>query len=176
MIYWKIFVAMFIPAVIGYGGGPASIPLIEDQVIDHYGWMTSGEFAEMLAIGNALPGPIATKLAAIIGYQQGGILGVVVAEVATIAPSLILMIVMLGLLYKFKDSPRVKRMTLLIRPAIAILLGIIAYDFFSQSLTGAGWPQTLFLTAASILLLEKLKIHPALVIAGALAYGAVFLS
>lgn len=176
MIYWKIFVAFFIPGIIGYGGGPAAIPLTEDWVVDHYGWMSSSKFAEILAIGNALPGPINTKMAGIIGYQQGGILGVFVAEFATIAPSLILMIVLLGLLFRFKDSPKVKQMTLLVRPAIAVLLGIMAYEFFAEAYHGAGWLQTLFLAAASFVLLEKLKVHPAFVIAGALGYGAIFLS
>ncbi|HET7522175.1 MAG TPA: chromate transporter [Bacillales bacterium] len=175
MIYWKIFVAFFIPGILGYGGGPASIPLIENQVIDHYGWLTSERFAEILAIGNSLPGPIATKLAGFIGYAQGGILGALVAVFATVAPSLILMIVLLGLLYRFKDSPKVKQMTLLIRPAIAVLLGIIAYEFFLKSYVGAGWMQTFAIAAASFLLLEKFKLHPAIVIAGALGYGAIFL-
>jgi chromate transporter len=176
VIYWKIFVAFFIPGIIGYGGGPASIPLVENQVIDHYGWMNSERFAEILAIGNALPGPIATKLAGYIGYQEGGILGSVVGIFATVAPSLLLMIFLLGLLYRFKDSPKVKQMTLLIRPTIAVLLGVIAFQFFSEAYHGAGWLQTIFLTAASFVLLQKFKVHPAIVIAGALGYGAIFLS
>ncbi|RBN41318.1 transporter, partial [Priestia megaterium] len=36
--------------------------------------------------------------------------------------------------------------------------------------------QTLFLVVASFLLLEKLRVHPAFVIVGALVYGAVFLA
>jgi chromate transporter len=175
MIYWKIFVAFFIPGIIGYGGGPATIPLIEDQVIDHYGWMDSSRFAEILAIGNALPGPISTKMAGFIGYEEGGIFGSFIAVFATVAPSLILMVILLGLLFRFKDSPKVKQMTLLIRPTIAVLLGVIAFEFFSKAYHGAGWLQTLFLTAASFVLLEKLKVHPAFVIAGALGYGALFL-
>ncbi|HET7658604.1 MAG TPA: chromate transporter [Bacillales bacterium] len=176
MIYWKIFVAFFIPGILGYGGGPASIPLIENQVIGHYGWMSYSEFAKVLAFGNSLPGPITTKLAGLIGYQQGGILGIFVGVFAVVAPSLILMIVLLGLLYRFKDSPKVKQLTLLIRPTIAVLLGVIAYQFFFEAYESAGWLQTLGLAAVSFVLLEKVKVHPAFVIVGALGYGAIFLS
>ena len=63
MIYVEIFLAFFIPGIVGYGGGPASIPLIEYEVVERYGWLTVDEFAEVLALGNALPGPIATKMA-----------------------------------------------------------------------------------------------------------------
>ncbi|PLR96818.1 chromate transporter [Bacillus sp. T33-2] len=176
MIQWKIFLAFFIPGILGYGGGPSSIPLVENEVVDRYGWLTVQEFSEVLALGNSLPGPIATKMAGYIGYQQGGVLGAFVGVFATVAPSLILMVALLGLLYKFKDSPRVKKMTLYVRPAIAVMLGVMAYQFFAGSYFDIGVLQTLFLVVASFVLMEKLKVHPAFVILGSLGYGAVFLS
>ncbi|MBG9542320.1 chromate transporter [Cytobacillus firmus] len=175
MIYVQIFLAFFIPGILGYGGGPASIPLVENEVVDHYGWLTTNEFSEMLAMGNALPGPIATKMAGYIGYEQGGILGAIVGVFATVAPSLILMIALLGLLMKYKESPRVKRMTTYIRPVIAVLLGIMTYDFFFSAYEGAGIWQTLFIGVVSFFLMERLKVHPAYVIAGALVYGGLVL-
>jgi chromate transporter len=175
MIYVQIFLAFFIPGILGYGGGPASIPLVENEVVDHYGWLTTNEFSEMLAMGNALPGPIATKMAGYIGYEQGGILGAIVGVFATVAPSLILMITLLGLLMKYKESPRVKRMTTYIRPVIAVLLGIMTYDFFFSAYEGAGIWQTLFIGLVSFFLMERLKVHPAYVIAGALVYGGLVL-
>jgi chromate transporter len=174
-MYWQIFLAFFIPGIVGYGGGPASIPLVENEVVDRYDWMTVEEFSEVLALANALPGPIATKMAGYIGYEQGGVLGAFVGVFATVAPSLILMVMLLGLLHKFKDSPKVKRMTMLIRPTIAVLLGVMAYQFFISSYEGPGMWQTLFLVIVSFVLMEKLKVHPAFVIVGALGYGAVFL-
>lgn len=175
MIYWQIFLSCFVPNMIGYGGGLSSIPLMQKEVVGRYGWMTVQEFGEVLALGNALPGPINTKMAGYIGYDQGGLLGAFIGVFATVAPSLILMIALLSLLYKFKDSPKVKRMTLVIRPAIAILLGVMAYEFFRDAYVDAGWLHTLFLTAASFYLMERRKVHPAFVIVGALAYGAIFL-
>jgi chromate transporter len=175
MIYWDIFIAFFIPGIVGYGGGPASIPLVENEVVGRFGWMSVNEFSEMLAMANALPGPIATKMAGYIGFQQGGVLGAFVGVFATVAPSLVLMIVLLSLLNRFKNSPKVKKMTALIRPTIAILLGVMAFQFFASSYEGAGLLQTIFLIVASFVLMEKMKVHPAFVIVGALAYGAVFL-
>lgn len=168
--------AFFIPGILGYGGGPASIPLIENEVVDRYGWLTVNEFSEVLALANALPGPIATKMAGYIGFQQAGFLGATVAIFATVGPSLILMLGLLGILMKHKDSPRVKRMTTLIRPVIAVLLGVMTYDFFFSAYEGVGIWQTLFLGVGSYILMEKMKVHPAYVIAGALVYGAVVLS
>lgn len=176
MIYWHIFLAFFIPGIVGYGGGPASIPLVENEVVGRYGWLSVSEFSEVLAMGNALPGPIATKMAGYIGFQQGGILGAAIGIFATVAPSLILMIILLGVLYRHKDSPKVKRMTNYVRPTIAVLLGVMTLNFFTTAYEGIGILQTLVLIVVSFFLLEKWKVHPAFVIVGALAYGAFFLA
>jgi chromate transporter len=85
MIYLHIFLAFFIPGIVGYGGGPASIPLIEHEGVSRYGWMTTSEFSEVLALGNALPGPIATKMAGYIGFEVGGVLGAFTGVFATVA-------------------------------------------------------------------------------------------
>jgi chromate transporter len=176
MIYIKIFWAFFIPGILGYGGGPASIPLIENEVVDEYGWMTVNEFSEVLAIGNALPGPVATKMAGYIGYTQGGVLGAAVGVFATVAPSLILMIGLLGLLMKYKESPRVKRLTIVVRPVIAVLLGVMTYDFFKSSYEDVGALQSIMIGGIAYILMEKVKIHPAYVISAALLYGALVLA
>ena len=176
IIYWQIFLAFFIPAIVGYCGGPAFIPLIRNEVVNTYGWITLEKFAELLAIANSLPGPIATKIGGYIGYQMGGVMGVVVALFALIAPSLLAMLFLLGLLNKFKDSPRVKVMTGLIRPTIAILLGVLAYEFFFRSWVSIGSFHTALLILLSFLLLERWKIHPVYVIVGSLFYGAFLIA
>ena len=175
MIYLQLFLAFFIPGIIGYGCGPASIPLIENEVVDTYGWMTTAEFSDTLAIGNALPGPIATKMAAYIGYEQAGILGAVVALFATIGPSLILMLVLLGLLYRNRNSPRVKRLSSFVLPAIAILMAELTFDFFKTSVELSDWIPTIIVAVIAFFALEKWKVHPALVIIVGLGVGAVFL-
>jgi chromate transporter len=172
MIYWQIFLAFFIPGILGYGGGPASIPLVENEVVDNYGWMTTQEFSEVLAAGNALPGPIATKMAAYIGYTEGGILGSFVGLFATIAPSIILMLILMAVLLKYKDKPQVKNISIIVRPVIAVLLGVMTLEFVKDSISGLGTIYTLIMIVGSYLLIEKWKVHPALVIVIALFIGA----
>ncbi|EST12650.1 chromate transporter [Sporolactobacillus laevolacticus] len=175
MLLLQMFLAFFIPGILGYGGGPASIPLIENEVVGHYHWMNVTEFSNVLALGNALPGPIATKMAGYIGYQVGGTAGAFVALFATIAPSLILLIVLLQILYRFKDSPKVRRLTLMIRPIIVVMLGMMAWNFFTASNKASGWLPLILIGAASFVLMQRLKIHPAFVVAGALIIGAAFM-
>jgi chromate transporter len=173
MIYLHLFLAFFIPGIVGYGGGPATIPLIEHEVVNRFGWVTVDRFAEILALGNTLPGPIATKMAGYIGYEVAGIPGAVVGLLATVFPSLLAMIFLMGLLHKFKDSPKVKKMTNLIRPVIGMLLAILAFSFFTRSWEMGGILPTVLLIVVGVLLLEKWRVSPVLVIIGILTYGGV---
>lgn len=175
MIYWDIFVAFFIPNIIGYGGGPAIIPLIEAEVVGRLSWMSSAEFAEILAIGNALPSPIATKMAGQIGYDMGGVLGAAVALFATVAPSLILLVTALGVIHRYRDTPQVKRMSNWVRPVIAVMMGLLMVGFLNNAIAAVGWLHTGVLLAAAATALFGLKLHPALIIGGSLLYGAIFL-
>lgn len=175
MLYVEIFWAFFIPSIVGYGGGPASIPLIENQVVSTYDWMSTAEFSDTLAIANALPGPIATKLAGYIGYEQGGVLGAVIALLATVGPSLILMLLLLSILYKNRNSPRVKRLSSFVLPAIAVLMANLTFDFFATSIEGINWLPTIAIAVISYFAMERFKIHPAIVIGGGLLFGGFFL-
>lgn len=52
MIYWELFYANFIANMLGYGGGPATLPLLKEEVVDNYGLLTNKEFSEVVAFGN----------------------------------------------------------------------------------------------------------------------------
>ncbi|GGW32126.1 chromate transporter [Vreelandella hamiltonii] len=175
MIYWELFLAFFIPNIVGYGGGPAIIPLIEAEVVGRYGWMSSQAFAETLALGNALPSPIATKMAGYIGYEVAGLGGAAVAVAATVVPSLLLMIGALGLLYRHRESPRVKRMSQWVRPVIAIMMAWLTLSFLLESTASSGIVHTLIIGIVAAIALVRFNTHPAFVVIGALVYGGLFL-
>lgn len=175
MRYLEIFWVFFVTNILGYGGGPATIPLIQHEVVYRRAWFSLEEFGEILAMGNALPGPIATKIAGYIGYERGGLLGTIVALVATVVPAILLMLLFMGILTKYKDSPQVKRLTVYVKPTIGVLLGLMAYQLFAGSIQNIGSVQVLLLAVLSLVLLEKVKLHPALVVVGALVYGGIFL-
>jgi chromate transporter len=76
----------------------------------------------------------------------------------------------------FKGSPKVSLMTKSVQPIIAILLAVMAYQFFLTAYENSGVLHLLLLAAASYLALSRIKMHPSLVIVCALVYGGVFLS
>lgn len=176
MIYWDLFWGFFVANVLGYGGGPASIPLLQNQIVDQYGWMNKQEFVDMLALANALPGPINTKIAAFTGFQQAGWLGAIITSLATIAPSAIVLIILLKILNQFRQSNIVKGMTILVQPVIAVLMIELTWDFGLISIDSLGYLQSIGIALFTLLALTKWKIHPAIVIVIAFIYGGVVLS
>lgn len=175
MTYFQLFISFFFPNILAYGGGPSAIPLIEHEVVEKYQWMTKTEFSELLALANSLPGPIATKMAGYIGYEVAGVFGSVIALFATIAPSLALMLLLLNILHKHRDSIRVKRLSSFVLPAIAVLMLSLTFDFLQTSYELNSLLPTILLVIAAYLALERFKIHPAFVILGGLLIGGLFL-
>ncbi len=171
--YTAISGAMLRAGIFGYGGGPSVIPLFRHEAVTRYKWMTDQEFGELLAFANALPGPIATKLAAQLGYQQKGTVGAVVAILAHILPTTIAMVALLGALYAMKESVIVAGMIAAVRPVIAVLLGITAYEFCAKTWGGLGKVIGVGFGIFAFLLLGILDVHPAIVIIAFLAYGTV---
>ncbi|MUT66588.1 chromate transporter [Paenibacillus sp. NEAU-GSW1] len=180
----ELIIGFFVANVLGYGGGPASIPLMYNEIVTHYGWTTDPQFSNILALGNALPGPIATKIAAFVGYDvlsdaygpAYGLLGMLLALSATIIPSAVALIFLLKLLQKHRQSPIVKGMTLLVQPVVAIMMVLLTWQMGSISVHSSGIWQSLGIAAVAYWAMERKKIHPAIVICAAFAYGGLVLS
>lgn len=169
--YKEITLAMLRTGILGYGGGPSVIPLIQHEAVVKYKWINEEEFGEILALANALPGPIATKMAAYLGYQKQGTIGAIIAVLAHILPANIAIIALLGTLYSLKDSPVVIGMIAAVRPVIAVMLGLMAYEFFVKAWKGLGKLLGIGFGLLAFLLLSVAELHPAIVIILFLAYG-----
>ncbi|OXS59139.1 transporter [Cohnella sp. CIP 111063] len=168
-----LFAGFFLSNLLGYGGGPASIPLMYQEIVTHYRWTNDTKFSNLLALGNTLPGPIATKIAAFVGFDVAGIGGALVALVATVVPSAVLLIVLLRLMAKYRHSSVVKGMTLLVQPVIAVMMILLTWQMGRTSIEALGWWQAIPIAAIALWAMEKRKIHPALVILCAFVYGGL---
>lgn len=164
MKHLQLFLAFFRVGMLGYGGGPSSIPLVHKEVVDKYKWMNDDEFADVLALGNTLPGPIATKMAGYIGYRVAGLLGLINATLSTILPTIILMIVLLTTISSIKEYPWVQGMTAAVVPVVGVMLATLTWDFFKKSKTSMGWIKSLAFIVGSFLFMEILGLHPAILI------------
>lgn len=175
MIYWRIFIAFFRIGIFGYGGGPSMIPLFYTECVKRNQWVTADDFSDYLALGNALPGPIATKMASYIGYSVKGWKGSIVAISAVSLPVVITMIVLLNFVYKLREHPMFQGMIFAIQPVIGVMMAVLALEFIVK-----GWKEserkssTIFIATMAIVAIPLLGIHPGIVIATALLSAFVY--
>ncbi|HCL79707.1 MAG TPA: chromate transporter [Synergistaceae bacterium] len=169
-ILLELFISFVKIGCVGYGGGPSMVPLIKEEVVNLRNWMALPDFMDALAIGNALPGPVATKMSTVVGYEVAGPLGALVATIAIVLPSVVALLLLLRFVARVKDNPRVKSMLKGLRPVVVALLAYAAYDMSFGSITGVA---TGAIAAVTLLLMIHTKIHPALFIVAGAAAGAL---
>jgi len=173
----NLFLSFAKIGLVGYGGGPAMIPLIQEEVVEGNEWMTDEEFVDTLAMGNALPGPIATKMSFFVGYKVGrqdGVVagwgGAVLALSGLLLPSLVLMMVLGILFLRFKDMPFAQAMLTAVRPVVVALLAYTAYTVFPKGIKN--W-HTGLIALVAFAAVAFLNVHPALTILAAAILGLV---
>jgi len=105
MSLWPIFRVFLLLGSIGFGGPMPMLALIHQEVVERRKWISGTQFAEGVALGQTLPGPIAVDAVSYIGYRLSGWPGAVVATFAFILPSFFLMILLSLLYFQWGISP-----------------------------------------------------------------------
>lgn len=180
---WTTLLQLFIgfgrATLLGFGGGPSIVPLYEHEAVEVFQWVTREEFGSALAIGNALPGPIATKLTMYIGYRAAGWPGAFVSLLAVTVPVGLIMVGLASLLLRFKDSPYLKGMIAGIRPVVFVMLAMLAYDFARYPFESRGPAPVQWLpfgiAAGYFISVYYLKVSPIWGVAASLLLGGLFL-
>ncbi len=122
-ILLELFITFFKIGAFSFGGGYAMLPLIEEEVIGHHGWISSREFIDIIAVSEMTPGPIAINSATFLGYRVAGVLGSALATLGVVLPSFIVMSLIFHFVTRFKNSKYVDWAFNGIRP---VVLGLIA--------------------------------------------------
>lgn len=127
----QLFITFFKIGLFGFGGGYAMLSMIQADVVSRYGWLTSGQFTDIVAISQMTPGPIGINSATYVGYTSmvsaghghiWGVVGSVTATFAVVLPSFILMWLISKFLMRHKNHPLVEQVFAGLRPAVVGLL------------------------------------------------------
>ena len=122
MIYLLLFWEFFKTGLFSIGGGLATIPFLMDIAVRHPEWYTTDELTNMIAVSESTPGPIGINMATYAGYSSAGVLGALVATLSLVLPSVIVILIIAGVLNKFKESKLVKDIFYALRPAVLGML------------------------------------------------------
>ena len=135
MIYLKLFLTFLEIGAVSFGGGYGMISLVREKVITN-GWLTEGEFLNMIAVAESTPGPIAVNMATFVGSTQGGVLGSVLATLGVVLPAFIIMLIIASLIRNLLKYKGVQAVLGGIRPAVVGLIIATASTMILGSVLG----------------------------------------
>ena len=125
MIYLQLFLTFLKVGAFAFGGGYAMLSLIGDSVLQN-GWMTEEDLLNFVGVETVIPGPIAVNMATYIGYEQGGLLGALLATVGVVLPSFVIILLVAAILHNLLKYPPVKAFISGMRPALGGLILSVA--------------------------------------------------
>ena len=123
MIYLQLFLSYLKIGFFGFGGGYAMLSLIQNEIVEQRGWLTMSQFADIVAVSQITPGPIAINSATYIGYTIAGFGGSVVATFAVCLPSLTLMLLLTRFFLRHRENRYIQTVVKAVTP---IVVGMIA--------------------------------------------------
>lgn len=189
MIYLELFWAFFKIGTFGFGGGMAIIGLIYENIklfaaIDQY------QFADIVAISQTTPGPVAVNAATYVGYLSAGVKGSIAATLGVAIPAFIIVCLVAYIMERHKSNAYIIEAINEVKPATVSMVAVALITmskpaFFTDKMLGANLlnaSQLFFdridviaviIAIATIIAIGKFKISPikvmiAMGIAGAL--------
>ena len=190
IIYLRLFFEFFKTGLFAIGGGLATLPFLQKMAAST-GWFTTSDLANMVAISESTPGPLGINMATYVGYTTSinnglpGVIGSVVAPLGLVAPSIIIIVIIAGILNKFKNNATVNSVFYGLRPASTALIAVAGCEVIKIALLNISAFQTsgslldlffvkgILLAVVLYFAIKKLKWHPIAFIALSAVIGAV---
>jgi len=185
MVYLQLLMEFFKVGLFAVGGGLATLPFL-NALTEKYTWFDKAMLSDMIAISESTPGPIGVNMATYAGINAAGLLGGLVATLALITPSVIVIIIVSKFLQKFRNSFYVEAAFGGIRPVVTALIAAAGLDVMKLCLVNAEALKNLdlansfnYIEIAMFVVLFILtnkfkKLHPIVFIAGAAVVGIIF--
>ena len=121
-ILFELFAAFAKVGVMTFGGGYAMIPILERELIEKRGWVSSEELMDYYAVGQCTPGIIAVNTATFVGYKMAGNPGGIFATLGMVFPSFVIISVIAGIISNFAHIAAVQSAFAGIRVCVCVLI------------------------------------------------------
>ena len=167
MEYLNLCFVFFRIGVISFGGGWTIVGIIKDEVLSA-GWLTDAEFANVVALAQVTPGPVALNAATLVGFRSFGFIGAVLATIAVVAFPLISIAAATLIASRVKADK--ERVTSALRVGT---LAMVAMTLVNLSASSAVNTLTIAVAIASFLAAVLTKINPLFLILAAGAVGSI---
>ena len=177
ILYLQLFLEFFKTGLFAIGGGLATLPFLH-EISEKTGWFSTQDISNMIAISESTPGPIGINMSTYVGFLTGGLPGAVIATLALITPSIIIIEIISKVLEKFKESKVVKYVFYGIRPASTALIFVAGISVIRTALLFEG--ETFKINYIAVIMcvalfaaIRKYKVHPLVYIAVSAVLGVI---
>src|SRR6266481_5030900 len=154
---------------LAFGGGQASLPLVERLAVADTGWLTPAQFATGVGLSYATPGPVLI-LAAFIGYYVAAVPGALAATAAVFAVPVVVAGFAAQVVDKFKEAGWFRAFG---RYAAAAAIGLLGVTLIALARPIVDIHPMLLLGAAAVFAAEMRGLHPIVLIVAATLIGAL---
>jgi len=166
-----LFLAFFQVGLLAFGGGFASVALLQHVVVDQMQWLPFTQFRDGIALGQVTPGPVLIT-AGFVGYKVSGALGALAATFGIFLPPVILIVLVADLHERFKRNRIVQAVVSGFQCGFIGLVAAITIQFGLSSLID--W-QTWLIFAASFVLVWFFKRSAGWAILGTVVFALIFI-
>ncbi len=153
----ELFLTFFKIGLFSFGGGYAMLPMIQREVVDVHGWLTSESFLNIVGISQATPGPLAVNTATYVGFKTAGVVGSTFATLGVTMPSVIIVYIIARLFMKYKDGEYVKTVLFFIRLGAIGLIAAAALSLAGDVFVNY---QSILIFLVAFILNYKVKMDP----------------
>ena len=185
MFLLKLFWSFVQIGLFSIGGGYASLPLIQQEIVDTRHWMTMTELVDVIAISQMTPGPIALNAATFVGVRLYGVIGGIVATLGCITPSCVIVLILARYFFRHRKIPAIQGIFKGLRPAVVALIAAAALTILSNvvfKVTNASWSKfslsdidyiAVGIFALSLIAIRRFKVNIFVVMCFAAAAGII---
>ncbi|MGH3391956.1 MAG: chromate efflux transporter [Actinomadura sp.] len=111
----------------GFGGPIASVGYMQRDLVERRGWLSKQEFLDGVALGQAMPGPLAAQVVMWVGFLRRGRLGALATAIAFVTPSFLLVFAVAVVYVRFSGLSVVQALFYGIAPAVMAIIAVAAY-------------------------------------------------
>lgn len=144
---FQLFMTFFSTGLFTIGGGQAMIGILENELVNNFGWIDFDTFQNFVTISESTPGPIVINMATFIGQEimkdidfgnmiinsLMQLVGSLTATIAVVLPSFVIILIIAKIMDKFINNKYVKFALKGIRPFIIGIIIVAASKFFYNS-------------------------------------------
>ena len=127
-VLWELFVSTLYLSAFTFGGGYVIVTLMKQKFVDELHWIEEDEMLDLIAIAQSAPGAIAVNGAIVVGYKLAGLLGAIVAIIATIIPPFVIITVISYFYELFRDNFIVSKLLSGMQAGVGAVIASVVWD------------------------------------------------